>query len=223
MTVIFSIASCGGTSTDIALALDAGIARPSWKLPGSDVYGGGDEREPEGPATGCGAVLDPAAKACCESNDGPAAGLGFDFSPNGDVSRDTPDIRSAACSVESARLSSGRTASALPTDAGPLTPPSPSILLIPNDQRSRCDVEPKDDDGEGNGCEPVMNTDSERGVWFPPRPREGGTPTRRVGGGVADADWAASSASMIDSTSSIQMSTFSGLRSVKRRQKTEAR
>ena len=35
-----------------------------------------------------------------------------------------------------------------------------------------------------------MKTDSDRGVWLPPRPREGGTPMSLVGGGVADADWA---------------------------------
>ena len=86
-------------------------------------------------------------------------------------------------------------------------------ICISNAQRSRCVDDPYDELGDGSGCEPVMNTDSDRGVWFPPRPREGGTPTSRVGGGVADADCAASSASMTCSTSSMQISTFSGLRS----------
>lgn len=71
---------------------------------------------------------------------------------------------------------------------------------------------PKDDDGDGSGCDPVMKTDSERGVWLPPRPFEGGTPINRERGGVALAE-AAISASMIDSTSSMQMSTFSGFKS----------
>jgi len=54
--------------------------------------------------------------------------------------------------------------------------------------------------------------DSERGVWLPPLPFEGGTPTNRVGGaGLAAVT--ASSASIRASTSSIAMSTFSGLRS----------
>ena len=54
--------------------------------------------------------------------------------------------------------------------------------------------------------------DSERGVWLPPLPFEGGTPTKRVDGmGLAAAE--ASSASIRVSTSSIEISTFSGLRS----------
>lgn len=54
--------------------------------------------------------------------------------------------------------------------------------------------------------------DSERGVWLPPLPFEGGTPTKRVGGaGLAAAE--ANSTWMRASTSSIAMSTFSGLRS----------
>lgn len=57
-----------------------------------------------------------------------------------------------------------------------------------------------------------MQTDSERGVWLPPRPLEGGTPMSREGGGVVLAA-AANSASMIDSTSSMQMRTFSGFKS----------
>lgn len=62
-----------------------------------------------------------------------------------------------------------------------------------------------------------MNTDSERGVWLPPRPREGGTPTSFVWAGelvVGEVDEEASSREMMDSTSSIAMRTFSGLRSV---------
>lgn len=54
--------------------------------------------------------------------------------------------------------------------------------------------------------------DSERGVWLPPLPFEGGTPTSRVGGEEL-ATFAASSASIRASTSSIAISTFSGLRS----------
>ena len=49
------------------------------------------------------------------------------------------------------------------------------------------------------------------GVWLPPRPLEGGTPTRRVGGVEAVK---AASDSMMDSTSSIEIRTFSGLRSL---------
>ena len=69
-----------------------------------------------------------------------------------------------------------------------------SILLMPKAHLSSIGDAPWDEDGEGSGCEPVMKTDSERGVWFPPRPREGGTPTSFVGGGVAFAVEAASSA-----------------------------
>ena len=58
--------------------------------------------------------------------------------------------------------------------------------------------------------------DSERGVWLPPLPFEGGTPTNRVDG-AGLAAFAASSASMRISTSSIAMSTFSGLRSRRER------
>ena len=72
---------------------------------------------------------------------------------------------------------------------------------------------PWEEEGEGRGCEPVIKTESGRGVWLPPRPREGGTPTSLVGGvPLAEAD--ASSFSIIDSTLSMHMSTFSGLRSV---------
>jgi len=93
---------------------------------------------------------------------------------------------------------------------------SPSIFDIPNAHLSSIGLLPNDEEGDGRGCEPVMKTDSDLGVWFPPRPFEGGTPTSRVGGVLALAD-AASSAEMIDSTSSIQMRTFSGLRSRKTR------
>ena len=55
--------------------------------------------------------------------------------------------------------------------------------------------------------------DSDRGVWFPPRPLEGGTPTSRVGGVLTLAKDVASSVDMIDSTSSMHISTFSGFRS----------
>ena len=55
--------------------------------------------------------------------------------------------------------------------------------------------------------------DSDRGVWLPPRPLEGGTPTSRVGGVLTLAKDVASSVDMIDSTSSIHINTFSGFRS----------
>jgi len=88
----------------------------------------------------------------------------------------------------------------------------PSILLIPKAQRSSIGEAPWEEEGEGRGCEPVIKTESGRGVWLPPRPREGGTPTSLVGGvPLAEAD--ASSFWMIDSTFSMHMSTFSGLRS----------
>ena len=69
-------------------------------------------------------------------------------------------------------------------------------------------------EGDGNGWEPVIKTDSGRGVWLPPRPREGGTPTSFVGGGVPLAVAVATSFWIMDSTSSIHIRTFSGLRSV---------
>lgn len=59
-----------------------------------------------------------------------------------------------------------------------------------------------------------MKIDSVRGVWFPPRPFDGGTPTSFVGGELGFADAVASSVWMIDSTSSIQIRTFSGFRSI---------
>jgi hypothetical protein len=48
---------------------------------------------------------------------------------------------------------------------------------------------------------------------LPPRPFDGGTPTSRVGGVDALAAVAASSDWMMDSTSSMHISTFSGFRS----------
>ncbi len=54
---------------------------------------------------------------------------------------------------------------------------SASILLILNAQRSRPGLDTKLLLRLGSGCEPVMNTLSLRGVWFPPRPFDGGTPT----------------------------------------------
>lgn len=211
-------------STDIALVDKDELAA----FIGSSYGGGAADADALVDAADC---EPPAAGACCDSRDGPV-GLplpsGRDFSPNGDDSNVTFDMRSAACSVESARFSllpfpslvpalpsslPDFTLLALPTLPGPLG--APSILLIPNAQRSRCEVDPNDEDGEGRGCEPVMNTDSERGVWLPPRPREGGTPTSRVGGGVWDADCAASSAWMTASTSSMLISTFSGFKSTR--------
>jgi hypothetical protein len=73
-------------------------------------------------------------------------------------------------------------------------------------------LEPNEEEGEGSGCEPVIYTDSERGVWLPPRPLDGGTPTNFVGGDEALTELA-NSASMMDSTSSMAMRMFSGLRS----------
>lgn len=86
-----------------------------------------------------------------------------------------------------------------------------SILLIPNVHLSSIGLDPKDEDGDGNGCDPVMYTESVRGVWFPPRPLEGGTPTSRV----LVSDEEASSVVIMSSTLSIQIKTFSGLRSMK--------
>lgn len=219
-TVIFSGPSYTGMpSTDIALD-ESGVSAALMGSSVLELYGGG-----AAPARDC----PPPAGACCDSSDGPACfpfpASGRVFSPNGDESSVTFDIRSAAASAESARLSAPLPRFSLASElrdltfvelltlAGPLAPPLSSILLIPKPQRSRWDVEPNEDDGEGSGCEPVMNTDSDRGVWFPPRPREGGTPMRRVGGGVCEADCAVSSAWITDSTSSMEIRTFSGLRS----------
>jgi hypothetical protein len=110
--------------------------------------------------------------ACCVSNEGPGgiAGCGVKvFEPK--VSGAEMDMFSAAkaSSVESALLVFSAASTKpptrppeLPTEAG--FPPSPSILLIPNAHLSSIGLEPKDEDGDGKGCEPVMNTDSERGV-----------------------------------------------------------
>jgi hypothetical protein len=59
-----------------------------------------------------------------------------------------------------------------------------SSFVMPNAHLSRAGDEPNEEEGEGSGCEPVINTDSERGVWFPPRPFEGGTPMSLVGLGL---------------------------------------
>ena len=58
----------------------------------------------------------------------------------------------------------------------------------------------------------MMKTDSDLGVWLPPRPLEGGTPTSLVVGELAVLE-EASSAWMMDSTSSMHIRTFSGFRS----------
>jgi hypothetical protein len=89
----------------------------------------------------------------------------------------------------------------------------PAILDMPNAHLSNMGLLPKDEDGDGRGCDPVMKIDSDLGVWLPPRPLDGGTPTRRVGGVLALAEDTASSVWMILSTSSMQINTFSGLRS----------
>lgn len=83
---------------------------------------------------------------------------------------------------------------------------------MPNASLSNMELLPNDEDGEGRGWDPVMKMDSERGVWLPPRPFEGGTPISREGGGVVLAE-VANSAAMIASTSSMHMSTFSGFKS----------
>ena len=81
------------------------------------------------------------------------------------------------------------------------------------------------EEGDGRGWEPVMKTLSDRGVWFPPRPLEGGTPVSLEVGTWAGCEWVvlagdwwreARSISdwMMLSTSSMHIRTFSGLRSV---------
>ena len=118
------------------------------------------------------------------------------------------------CCLASTLLSRAAPAGGLVTEPGALGAvlAPPSILLIPKAQRSSMGEAPWEEEGEGRGCEPVIKTESGRGVWLPPRPREGGTPTSLVGGvPLAEAD--ASSFWMIDSTFSMHMSTFSGLRS----------
>jgi hypothetical protein len=149
--------------------------------------------------------------ACCDSSEGPAdevvGGLLF-LSPigGGDMSSDTLDNPLVAASVEP-----DLSFSLWGTDL--LVARSLSILLITKDNLSSAVVELNEDDGDGDGSgrEP-MRMDSGRGVWLPPLPFEGGTPTKRVGGaGLAAAE--ACSISIRVSTSSIAISTFSGLRS----------
>jgi len=101
----------------------------------------------------------------------------------------------------------------LSTDIDLLLFSCPSIFDMPNAHLSNIGLLPKDEDGDGRGWDPVIKMDSDLGVWFPPRPFDGGTPTRRVGGVLAVAQEVASSDWMIPSTSSIQIRTFSGLRS----------
>lgn len=151
--------------------------------------------------------------ACWDNSEGPGT-FGLEAGKPPLVSRETLPT-SAARSVLGPRL-----APALKL-MKPLSPREPglleasselSILLMPKAHLSSIGLEPNEEEGEGRGWEPVMKTDSERGVWFPPRPFEGGTPTSLVGGEEALAELA-SSASMIDSTSSMAMRIFSGLRS----------
>lgn len=73
------------------------------------------------------------------------------------------------------------------------------------------EVPRKEPEGDGRGWDPVMKMPSPRGVWVPPRPCEGGTPTSLVGtaaGVVASSAWTTAS------TSSMHISTFSGFKSV---------
>jgi hypothetical protein len=139
------------------------------------------------------------------SNDGPGGfeGCGFPFLSNPFESIDMLDKRSAASSVSfplptspvarsfiSLLVSLGM-APALPTEPGLL--PSPSILLIPKANLSNIGLEPYEEDGDGRGWELCIEIDSERGVWFPPRPFDGGTPTSLIGGDAGlDADIASS-------------------------------
>ena len=108
----------------------------------------------------------------------------------------------------------GPLGAALALTLPPTVAPMPSILLMPKAQRSSMGDAPCEEDGDGNGWEPVIKTDSGRGVWLPPRPREGGTPTSFVGGGVPLAVAEAISFWIMASTSSIHIRTFSGLRSI---------
>jgi len=125
------------------------------------------------------------------SNDGPGgcAGCGVAILLN-PGSNDTFEMRSVAISVESGLFSKPKEAEATPDPDDPSLEPepydpglevaSPSILLIPNANLSSIGLLPNDDEGDGSGWEPVIKTDSERGVWLPPRPLEGGTPMSRV-------------------------------------------
>lgn len=61
-----------------------------------------------------------------------------------------------------------------------------SILVMLNASLSSMGLLPKEEEGDGSGWDTKM--DSERGVWFPPRPLEGGTPMRRDGGDVVLAE-----------------------------------
>jgi hypothetical protein len=139
--------------------------------------------------------------AICVSKEGPGGfvGCGFDFLSNPFESMDMADNRAAASSLSSeppppptsftspdlsfisllVSLDMGTTPE-LPADPGLL--PSPSILLIPNASLSNMGLDPNDPDGEGSGWELCMDMDSERGVWLPPRPFDGGTPTSLVRG-----------------------------------------
>jgi len=173
---------------------------------------------------------------CCVSSEGPGGfeGRGLVLS-NPCESIDIFDNRSPVSSVSSSPLPPptsfvppplsftsllvslpvpATAAPALPADPGLL--PSPSILLIPNASLSNIGLDPKDEDGEGSGWELCIDMDSDRGVWFPPRPFEGGTPTSLVGGEAGLEAAIAISDCIMDSTSSMQMRTFSGLRSMSR-------
>jgi hypothetical protein len=127
---------------------------------------------------------------------------------------DAWSISTACTCLASTLLSRAAPSGGLVMEPGPLGAvlAPPSILLIPKAQRSSIGEAPWEEEGEGRGCEPVIKTESGRGVWLPPRPREGGTPTSLVGG-VPLAEAEASSFWMIDSTLSMHMSTFSGFRS----------
>lgn len=74
-------------------------------------------------------------------------------------------------------------------------------------QLSTIGLEPIEYDSEGSGWDP------ERGVWLLPWPLDGGTTMRRVGGVLAVALEGASSEEMVNYTSSMQISTFSSLKS----------
>jgi hypothetical protein len=170
---------------------------------------------------------------CCVRSEGPGGfeGRGLVFLSNPCESIDIFDNRSPVSSVSSSPLPPTSfvppplsftsllvslrvpaTAPALPTDPGLL--PSPSILLMPNANLSNMGLDPNDEDGDGSGWELCIDMDSDRGVWFPPRPFEGGTPTNLVGGEVGLEAASAISDWIMDSTSSMQMRTFSGLRSM---------